>query len=226
MKKLLVLPALVAAGMAFGQYTQSLFRFGVTANLYQSNIKNIHWASEGRMAPSVGVFAVVPFRNEGQADIGRPGGFFFVPQLELSWDGEKNQPETGDQKYYATMISLPMNIRYYFAFDSSAENRDFFVQAGPSVGFVVADKAEGPSDALSADNKERVNYIAHHDANFKKFNYGLTVGAGYRISDNWEVFARYDHGLAKAYKTNPSGEGRAYHYKLGGGISYTFGTQR
>ena len=225
MKKLLLLPAVLMGIAASAQYTQSLYRYGVTANIHQSNIKNIHWYSKGRIAPSIGIFGVIPFTgDQGTADVGRPGGFYFVPQLEFTWDGENNDPSTGKQTYRTNFISLPLNVRYYFAVSKNAENKDFYVQAGPQIGFSVYDKASGPSDALSEDNKERVNYIVHHENEYKKFNLGLTVGAGYRFTDNWDVFVRYDHGLSKAYGFNPSeGDRKTYHYKLGAGVNYTFG---
>ena len=226
MKKRLLLPAVLIGIAASAQYTESLYRFGITANIHQSNIKNIHWNSKGRIAPSVGIFGVIPITGEeGTADIGRPGGFYFIPQLEYTLDGENNNPETGKQKYRTNFLSLPLNIRYYFNVSSSAENKDIFVQVGPQIGFSIYDKASGPSDALSADNGERVNYVVHHEDNYKKFNFGLTVGAGYRFTDNWDVLLRYDHGLTKTYDTNPSiglNNKRTFHYKLGLGVNYTF----
>lgn len=224
MKKLLLFPALLFAVAVFGQYTESRYRWGISANIHQANIKNIHWYSKGRLAPSIGFFGILPFKGqEGAADTGRPGGMFFVPQLEFSWDGENNKWDSGKQTYRVNFIEMPLNFRYYFKVNKSAENNDFFIQAGPQLGYAVYDKAEGPSDAATLDNKERINYVPHHEAEFKKFNFGLTAGAGYRFDDNWDISARYDHGLTKAYETNPSvGGNKTYHYKLGLALSYSF----
>lgn len=217
MKKLLLLPALLAGAAAFGQYTEYNINYGITANIHQSNIKGIHWNSKGRTAPSIGVFAHIPLQNVSDRDLYKQGRWVFQPQLEYSMDGERNKPETGDQKYNVDFISLPLYIKYYFAFNKVAP-KDFFVQAGPQFGFVVADKATGPSDAFSSDNKEHVNYVDHHNSSLKKSNFGISLGAGYTITDNLAFFVRYDHGFSKAYDNYSLY--KTYHYKLGAGLNF------
>ena len=219
MKKLLLLPALLAGFFSFAQYTEGQVTWGISANVHQSNIRGIHWNSKGRIAPSVGVFVSIPLESTADRDLYKYGRWILVPQLEYSMDGELNKPETGTQKYFADFISLPVYIKYYFAFNKVDEKK-FFVQAGPQFGVSIHNKATGPSDANSMENKEHVNYVSHHEANFKKANFGISVGTGYQFSDSWEVFARYDQGFSKVYdnytlyNTN--------HYKLGVGLNYIF----
>lgn len=218
MRKIITCCFLAAGFSAYGQAFAD-HKIGVTLNGHGSQIHGIHLHSKTRYGAGLGVFTEIPL-DAKSGDVRNANKFFFVPQLEFSMDGENNNPNTGKQKYHAEFISLPLYFKYYFPFGSTADDA-VFLQLGPQFGFAVASKASGPDDMNSSENGYKVNFVQHHNDNFKKFNIGASVAVGYRMTENWQAFVRYDHGFTKAYDNNPGGE-KTYHYKLGAGLSYIF----
>ncbi len=211
-KKLLLFFAIGFSLLMFSQETEKekKTQLGVTANIHQSNIYGIHDYSKGRIAPAFGL--TLQYRLEKDISDEKEYKYFLQPVLEYSMDGEKAEPPQGSQKFLNNYISLPIFFKYYFTLSETKRDRRYFLMAGPLFGFAVSDKREGNlyfSQDISADK------------NFKKFNFGVTLGAGYHFDKNLEAFVRFDRGLSKAYGVYTLYN--TYNYKLGVGINYFFG---
>ena len=74
----------------------------------------------------------------------------------------------------ANFISIPILAKYEVV-------KSFGLMAGPSLGFFT-ESVEGR----------------------KSFNYGITAGASYDVTENFILDARYDIGLANLFKDVPS----------------------
>ena len=68
--------------------------------------------------------------------------------------------------------------------------RDFFVFGGPRIEYLVSEKREGPPVyPIFVEQEKRIT----------KFGYGVSFGAGLKISQKVEGFVRYDRGFSKIY---------------------------
>ncbi|RQP12720.1 MAG: PorT family protein [Chryseobacterium sp.] len=208
MKNILLSASLLAATFITAQLTET--RFGVNANIHQSNVGNIHYDSKGRIAPAIGIFAQIPLKKYDGGEQAAKHRVFFVPQLEFNMAGESDKQEgAGTVKYHNNYINLPLYFKYYFGFQGENGPHNAIVQAGPVVGVAVSQNVNGK--ALLAE------YQAADD-NFKNFDLGLSVGLGYRIAPDFEALVRYDYGLLKPYEY----KNRTYNYQLGVGINWLF----
>ncbi len=204
----------MATGFVFAQENAgndnlSTIQFGATLKVHQSNIRGIHDYSKARIAPAIGVFAQIPLNSRVENNI------YFVPQLEFSMEGENAKEPKGDQKFHFSYINVPLYLKYYFGFNKENTNKNLFVMAGPKFGFAVSEKREG-----AVYNPQDIAAEGHH----KKFNLAASVGGGYRFTENFEGYLRYDHGFTKAYDNYTLQ--KTYNYQLGAGINYIFGTNK
>ena len=89
--------------------------------------------------------------------------------------------------------------------------RDAFVFAGPRVEYLVREDRNVP---LQYD----IDYFKYnHDDELKKFGYGVSFGAGLKVSQQIEAFIRYDRGFSKVYPNNTR---NTYNRLLAVGINY------
>lgn len=178
--------------------------FGIMANVHNSNVRGIHDYSKGRIAPAVGVFAEIPFAQRYVSYT------HLVPQLEYSMEGERATPSTGDQKFNNDYVNALLMVKHYFAFNKVNENKDFFVLLGPKVGYNLSQKTEGPilyAPDLAAES------------NFSKVNVGVVLGTGYKFTERFEMFFRYDQGLSSVYKNF---ENKTFAYQFNLGLNFKF----
>lgn len=137
MKKNLLAVLFCTAALANAQEQSKTlnFKYGVTANLHQSNIRGIHSWSKGRIAPGLGAFAQFPL----DARVDR--GLYLMPQIEFSMEGERAEDPRGEQKFYYNYINIPVYFKYYFSISKKSELQEdnFFVQAGPN-RFTIIEK--------------------------------------------------------------------------------------
>jgi len=128
--------------------------------------------------------------------------FYFVPELFIHYRnlGEFSYTVWGSTTtfiYEEIGIDIPLMLRFPLG-----ENRKFYLEAGPQIGFVIA----------------TVNTPEEREA----FEYGLTLGAGYKTTDNWGIDLRGYYSFARFYDytTNRSIDGSIYYVQIG--VSYTF----
>lgn len=179
-------------------------KYGVTAKVHSSAIRGIHANSTGRIAPAVGVFMQIPFIQRMRDH------WFFVPMLEFSMEGERDEDPAGNKQFNHNYINIPLYIKYYFNFTNGMGEKKLYLMGGPKVGYAISERTEGN---LNADDLAA-------QATFKPFSAGLSGVVGYNITPKLEVFGRYDQGLTSVYEK--SFGRRTFNYQLGAGLNYLF----
>ena len=76
------------------------------------------------------------------------------------------------------------------------------VEFGPQLGFLVS--AKGKSEEGKTDTKVKIT------DNFKTFDFGLNFGAGYKVTDELEINARFTKGLSNINNVFPEGMNNNY----------------
>ena len=105
-------------------------------------------------------------------------------------------------------LEMPLNIAYIF---SLRETSNFFVQAGPYVGYAINGKFKL--------NSETIDIQFGGLGNMKRFDFGLGIGSGFQFG-SWVTSLSYQFGLANRYDTPGS---RTRNNALQLSIAYMFG---
>ena len=191
MKKIFLAMAVVAGSMAFGQ------QFGIKAGGNYSNISSDGSISEskGKMGYYAGVFANLPVAES----------FSIQPEVIYNNVGSKttfkNNLANFESNLNLNYITIPVMFQYNFV-------PEFYMEAGPEVGFLVSAKSttKGEIGGLAVDSRLNLN-----KDNFNAVNFGMGIGAGFNITPNIGINARYTAGFSDVTKTDNSanfGEGK------------------
>jgi len=121
--------------------------------------------------------------------------FSVQPELLYSMQGAKNDMVTFNFNY----INIPVMAKYAVA-------EKFNLQAGPQIGFLMSAKYD------SVDVKETT----------KSLDFGVNFGAGYDLSENLFLEARYNLGLAQTQKELTTGETAIKNAVLQLSVGYKF----
>lgn len=194
----------------FGQLGAQTFKYGVTGNVHKGSIVNVHDRSEGKWGGGAGFFAQWSLVEN---DIYDSAWLYFMPQIEYSMQGENadaNPDKYEKQKYNYDYISMQAYIRYFF--HKGNMKRDFFLFAGPKVELLVRE------DKKVQPEYDAVYYKFNKDDKVNNFGFGISVGAGIKISQQFEAFLRYDRGFSKVYPNNT--ERNTYNRMLALGLNY------
>ena len=117
--------------------------------------------------------------------------FSFQPELLYSKQGAGIKTHNGsDNKIVTHNINIPLMGRYEIM-------EGLNVEFGPQLGFLVSAKAK--SEEGKTDTKVKVT------DNFKTFDFGLNFGAGYKVTDELEINARFTKGLSNINNVFPAG---------------------
>ena len=114
----------------------------------------------------------------------------FQPELLYSKQGSGLKTnDNSNTKIVTHNINIPLMGRYEIM---DGLNLEF----GPQLGFLVSAKKKSEEGKL--DQKEKFA------DNFKTFDFGLNFGAGYKVTDELEINARFTKGLSNMsnYNTN------------------------
>ena len=114
----------------------------------------------------------------------------FQPELLYSKQGAGVKTNNNSNTKIVTHnINIPLMGRYEIM-------EGLNVEFGPQLGFLVSAKAK--SEEGKTDTKVKVT------DNFKTFDFGLNFGAGYKVTDELEINARFTKGLSNMsnYNTN------------------------
>lgn len=157
------------AVMAFGFTNAQETRFGVKGGL---NISTLGGDASG-------VSSLVGFHVGGFAEIKIIEKLAIQPELVFSTQGAKEK--FFGEKYNTNLnyLNIPVVAKYYIT-------KEFSVEAGPQIGFLVSAKSDG----------EDVKDI------YKSIDAGFNIGAGYNFTENLSVNLRYYLGLANVVDTN------------------------
>lgn len=157
--------AILAFGFANAQET----RFGVkgalnitslTGNYYEDNAKS-------SIGFQVGAFAEIKIIEK----------LAIQPELLYSAQGAKFNGFGGnDYDVKLNYLNIPVLAKYYIT-------KEFTVEAGPQIGFLLSAKEEGE------DAKDF----------YKSVDLGFNLGAGYNFTENLSAGIRYTIGLSNVY---------------------------
>lgn len=193
-----------------GMLSAQSYKMGVTGNIHKSTIVNIHDVSKPSWGGGVGVFAQFALVEN---DVFDSAWLYLMPQLEFSMQGENAEPPQGKQQFPNHYIGLPIYIKYFF--HKGNMKRDVFLIAGPRLEFLVSHDRKGPEVyPMFVDQEKKIN----------KFGFGLSVGAGLKLSDNMEAFIRFDRGFSKVYPDYIH-KSTTYNRLLGIGVNYYIKTE-
>jgi outer membrane protein OmpA-like peptidoglycan-associated protein len=175
-------------------------RFGIRAGLAAVGVKGEipPVANEPRYGVGLGGFALIPISS-----------IYFAPELFIHYR-KPGVFSNSDLDAYITLSEVGIDIPLVFRIPLG-KDRKFYLEAGPQIGFVII-----PAWTLEYGGREEYN-----DVGDRIFEYGLTLGAGYRITDNWSVDLRGYYSLAN-YGTLVEGplDGPLYYAQIG--VSYLF----
>ena len=204
MKKIFFVFAILLSGFSFSQE----LRWGATANVHSSSIEGIHDFSRGRIAPSVGLFMEIPLESF-QRSIYAPLRYYIYPVVEFSMEGEKTILEQGRQYYRNDFVAFALYGKFHL-YRGYFEN--FYFMIGPRAAYAVSVNFKGP-------NIEYESGPLGDDVT-NKWSFAASAAVGYVVSDNLEVYLRYDQGLSEVYPNyNLMRTGNRL---LGVGFSYSF----
>lgn len=179
--------------------------FGVKAGL---NVTNIHYFEpDSKMGFHVGVFMNNPIAS----------GFSIQPEVMYSAKGAKN----GDVSVNLDYISVPV----MFQFNLMPE---LYLEAGPEFSVLLSAKRKAGNENVLYENSENLSVFELGVAegydfsdNFKSFDLGVGIGAGYYFLPNMGVNVRYVVGFTDAWKYNYFVD-RYLNRAFQAGLSYKF----
>ena len=171
---LLSLTLLLCSSFAFSQ-----FQFGVKAGGGISNTTVVHGTSKERFGFVGGAVAKYQLTSNSEAHY-LQAELLYTNQGEYSIDKFNNK-----YKAFIDYINLPIMYKFYF----DDQGSDFFLEAGPQFGYVIADNID-PAEPEYANNE------------LKKFDLAFNVGVGYSYMRKYEINLRYGIGLIDTFDYN------------------------
>ena len=149
-------------------------------------------------------------------------------EINLSQHGwDEFYEDYPDLSYTRTMnyVEIPFLAHLAFGKDRGVQ---FFIHAGPQVGFLLSDseKIAGDWDGAVASSYANITVEQHGKAIDNKFDYGITGGAGLEFrtkAGNFLVEGRYYYALSDFYnRTKKDYFGRSAHGVITAKITYLF----
>lgn len=147
-------------------YAQGDVKIGAKAGVNFASLTGDDEGLEGKTSFHVGAVVEIPV-----SDV-----FSVQPELLFSDQGAKFE-ENNDVKFNVGYLSVPIMAKYYVA-------EGFSLEAGPQVGFLLSAKLKDDND--SEDIKDEL----------KGIDFGLGLGAGYRLDNGLNFNLRYNLGLS------------------------------
>lgn len=165
--------------------------FGVKAGLNVSNVSEAE-DTKSKVGFNAGVFLNAPIA----------ANFSIQPEVLYNSKGAKLDDSNFDLKLNLDYISVPVMFQYN-------ATPKFYLEAGPEFSFLMSGKAKAEGE--SEDIKD----------NFKSFDLGIGLGAGFNITQNIGVNARYVAGVTDIIDANDGDASRNGVFQLG--LYYKFG---
>ncbi|CAI8790505.1 porin family protein [Chryseobacterium sp. IT-36CA2] len=196
MKKLILGLALVAGTFSFAQKTSTSTSTASSSPVRFGlkaglNISSISNRDANSKAGFYGgVFANIPVAQD----------FSVQPEVLYSGMGAKAKANS-NAKLNTDYIAVPVMLQYNLI-------PNLYVEAGPQFGFLIS--AKGKANGASLDVKD----------DFKTFDFGLGLGAGYYFTQNIGVNVRYTAGLSDIVKNNRGDASRNGVFQVG--LTYKF----
>lgn len=170
MKKLFLGAAIAVSSLTFAQ------QFGAKAGL---NVSNLSADNNVDTNTKTGFYAGLLMNAPIAED------FSIQPEVLYNSVGAKYDYGTlGSRTLTLDYITVPVMFQYNLV-------PQFYLEAGPEFGFLVNAKSKLESGSLSGTQELNKD-------NFNAFNFGVGLGAGFNITNNIGVTARYVAGFTDA----------------------------
>lgn len=179
--------SLLVLAMILFAVSNAQIRFGARGGL---NISNIVGKSIEGWKSKAGIFI------GGFAEIPVLSRFSVQPELNYSQEGGKWNDEDGG-KTNLGYIKIPVLAKY-------TTPSGFYGETGPQIGFLLNAK-----DIYDGDKNDIMEYL-------KKTEFSWAIGAGYYVTPQLGVHARYNAGLSSFYETEKNSVFQV-------GVQYVFG---
>jgi hypothetical protein len=195
---------LVLAVLLYGTAMAQKIRFGIQAGAVLSDQSisgdGIDVSFDSKIGATFGLMA--------DKQIGKSVGF--QTALNYVMKGyEFNESGYGDFSVTLNYLEIPLN----FLYRPNAE-KGFFIGGGPSFAFGLGGKAK------SGDEEEDIEFGG--EDNYKSFDFGLNLMAGYLLSKNLQIALNYNLGLSNIAPSSADDEGTLKNNYFGLRLGYFF----
>lgn len=215
MKRLIVIYALLLAGLVNAQ----AIKYGVTGGVHRGSIPGIHGISKPAWGGNFGVYADISLVPN---DIYDSAWLYFTPQVEMFSMGETgdwNEDKVNYQKYRNIYLGVPLYIKYYLK--NHGYKGDIFFMLGPKFEFLVSEKTDEGTAVNDAKNAGLDPNKFGLGQRINTFGLGISGKVGVRVTDNVDVFIRFDRGISSVYPDYK--QQTTYNRFLSLGFSYRLG---
>lgn len=217
MKKLVLALAVAASSLTFAQ------QFGVKAGMNVSSLSKDSNLSDqkSKIGFNAGVFMNAPLSEN----------FSIQPEVLYSQYGSKvdgtststiGATTITDKSSYSVnldYITVPVMFQYKLV-------PSFYLEAGPEFGFLVGAKTKGDNTITTTTGGTSTTLTSTGTTDIKDgtatFNFGAGIGAGYNITENIGINARYVAGFTDVAQDRPSGSDSVKNNVFQVGLNYKF----
>lgn len=182
MKKSILLITIALFGftsVSAQEYVMFGAKGGVNFSTFSGDGVNAFNDPKGRTSFHLGLVAEIPMTDK----------FSVQPEVLYSGQGydisERNNGS--DVEYQLDYINVPVMAKFYVIEGLSLE-------AGPQVGFLVNSEIDGNPSSLNDENT-----ISLDEDQFNKVDFGVALGASYKIRGGFFATGRYNIGLRDIY---------------------------
>jgi hypothetical protein len=195
MKKLLLITFLLAGSLTtFAQVYQddSPVSFGIKGGV---NLATLQQSTSG---------------SNSSSTTGSLTSFSIPPSLLYTGKGATEKENESNPEYSINSnVKLTLNyleLPVYALYHTPVGDNDFFIGAGPFVGYGLSGKEKGSeSESITEDNDtqsastsvdQNVKFGSDSSSDVKRIDYGISAMAGFKFSMGFLVSVYYDLGLA------------------------------
>ncbi|MGE8430442.1 MULTISPECIES: porin family protein [Sphingobacterium] len=209
MKKLLLSAAILFGSL--GAFAQGGLGYGLRAGV---NIPKYSFEN-GSSESNTGFFVT------GYLDAPISPNFSIQPGLSLQNKGGKYSATvnsaTGELKQSIMSLDIPVNLVAKLPTGGSG---NFFIGAGPYVGFALSgkNKFEASSNNSSAKSEWDVEFGSGSGKDLKRTDFGVNFLAGYQLTNGFQINAGYGLGLTNLAPNSGSIKNRVWSVGIGFGL--------
>ncbi|RKO69078.1 PorT family protein [Sphingobacterium puteale] len=140
--------------------------------------------------------------------------FSIQPGLSLQNKGTKWKPTDDQREAKESIMTLDIPVNAVAKFPTTSGN--FFVGAGPYVGFGLSGKYKGEDNQSKFENDIKFGSEAGND--LKRTDFGVNFLAGYQLSNGFQINAGYGLGLTNLSPNGGSIKNRVWSIGIGFGL--------
>ncbi|MBL0232106.1 MAG: PorT family protein [Chitinophagaceae bacterium] len=211
MKKTIILLAAVFAAhlVSIAQNTRVGFTAGVSMSNYKITADNLSIKGDTKAGITFGVLVDAPLSDH----------LSLQPALNFIQKGLNNTNDLGGgvtekSKSTINLIEVPVN----FLYNSNGKGGNFFVGAGPSLGFGISGNSRTTYSDGTPEESSKIKFGNTIDDDLKGLDLGANLLAGYCLKGGFMFSVNYNLGLSNLVPKPEGNEKMKSHYigiKLG-----------